>query len=84
MDLVLAAIVSLIVMGCVDRHLHPEDYRVPGRERSAARVRPAARSRAERPQAAHAVGARAHRCYSVSQASPFLPNGPLGTVSIRE
>ena len=76
MELIGAVIVTLVILGSVDRYLHPADYAVaatggrPRRQR-ATRLRPGHRPSA--PAWTHA-GPAARR-HSASQVSPFVPFG---------
>jgi hypothetical protein len=81
MDVILGVIIALAIIGTVDRHLYPEDYRV---DRVARQRRvPAHHILAGRLSKAQAgVVAASHRC-SITQVSPWLTTESQERVTVR-
>ncbi|MHB1317242.1 MAG: hypothetical protein ACYCYF_01345 [Anaerolineae bacterium] len=82
MDVILGAIIALVILGSVDRYLHPEDYVLAAPEHRAARRRVTGRRFAPRLTLKGRVSAPAHR-YSIGQVSPWLPSDSCERVTVR-
>ena len=81
MDVILGAIIAFAIIGTVDRHFYPEDYRVERAPRQ--RRVPAHSVLASRLSKARAGAvAASHRC-SITQVSPWLTSEPRERVTVR-
>jgi hypothetical protein len=83
MDVILGAIIALVILGSVDRHLHPEDYVVAAPERRVVRRRVIGRRIISRHALKGRVSAGAHRC-SIGQVSPWLTSDSYERVTVRQ
>ncbi|NLT73502.1 MAG: hypothetical protein GXX94_04815 [Chloroflexi bacterium] len=83
MDVIVGTIIALVMLGCLDQHLHPEEYEAA---RAASRLslrQQLALWRARlRQEAAGRTVSASHRC-SISQASPWLTSESLERVTVR-
>lgn len=83
MDVILGAIIALVILGSVDRQLHPEDYIVAVPERRHTRRRVTTRRFNPRTAVKGRVSAAAHR-YAIGQVSPWLPSDNCEGVTVRQ
>lgn len=82
MDVILGTIIALVILGSVDRHLHPEDYIVAAPERRQTRRRAIGRHFVPRRAAKGRVPVAAHR-YAIGQVSPWMTSESYERVSVR-